>query len=529
MLFQSTEFIGWFLPATVAIFFILGRLPRAWPVGWLVTASLFFYSWWIPEHLPILIASVFGNYALARVIFARSSRTLLAVGVIGNLALLGYFKYAWFIAENAALLAGTESSWARVVLPLGISFFTFQQIAFLADCHARLIVRMPPLLDYALFVTFFPQLIAGPIVHHNEMMGQFERRETFRPRISNVSIGLTVFAIGLVKKVVIADSLAVPADAAFDSAAQGVPIQVLTAWVGAIAFTLQIYFDFSGYSDMAIGLARIFGIDLPLNFDSPLKARNIIDFWRRWHISLTRFFNGYLFNPIVLHLTRRRAAMGHRPNQKTPGNFFVLLAFPTLLTMFFIGVWHGAGFQFVVFGLLHGLYLVVNHAFKAFRSNKKEPRRAGVAASVALTFLAVSFSMVFFRSETMSQALLVTRGLFGFNGLALPNVTAGFLANLGIAGGSWLTFGTSLIRVPEMLWALSPLVIIWGLPNTQEWMRGVGIGVNATAGLPTSRLPAWVDPWKPDFARAALLALLLCVALSRIVSSAPSRFLYFNF
>ncbi|HXV32268.1 MAG TPA: MBOAT family O-acyltransferase, partial [Sinorhizobium sp.] len=365
MLFNSVPFIWVFLPITLAVCFLLSaRVSMRAATAWLAFASIVFYGYWRIEDVPVLLGSIGVNYMIGRSLQRRSSRPVLIFGIAANLLLLGYFKYLIFLTVTANAALGDPFAVPRIVLPLGISFYTFQQIAYLVDSHGGAVDRRNPL-DYFFFVSFFPQLIAGPIVHHKEIMPQLRTSGALRPHLDHLAIGLTIFAIGLVKKVVIADRIAPLADGPFDAAAAGTALSMLEAGAAAVFFALQIYFDFSGYSDMAIGLARMVGIRLPVNFASPYKAANIIDFWSRWHVTLTRFLTAYVYNPLAVRATRRRAEQGKpllRRGKAEPAAFLAQLAVPALATMLLSGVWHGAGFQFVLWGALHGIYIVINHA-----------------------------------------------------------------------------------------------------------------------------------------------------------------------
>ena len=349
MLFNSYTFIFAFLPITLLVFYrIGGRGHHRVAIGWLVATSLFFYGWWAPRYVWLIVTSVLVNYALGVVLATRAAsqdgprKRLLAVGVSANLGLLAYFKYANFFVDNVRHLFHIDVEIGQIVLPLAISFFTFQQIAYLVDAHRRL-TREYNFLHYCLFVTFFPQLIAGPIVHHGEMLPQFGKETTYRLNRTNLEVGVTFFLMGLFKKVVIADGIARYGTPVFDAAQAGLTIDFWQAWAGALAYTFQIYFDFSGYSDMAIGIARMFGIKLPLNFHSPYKATSVIEFWRRWHMTLSRFLRDYLYIPLG-------------GNRKGPGRRHANL----MVTMLLGGLWHGAGWTFMYWGGLHGLYLIVS-------------------------------------------------------------------------------------------------------------------------------------------------------------------------
>ncbi len=302
MLFNSYTFIFAFLPVALLGYLVCVHLaPRAYAIRWLILCSLFFYGWWQPQNLWILLFLLFFNYGLGvclgRLTQGRAARLVLIAGLAVNLGMLCYYKYANFFAGAVNDLAGTHFKFAAVVLPLGISFFIFQKIAYLVDAY-RHKVRGYSLTDYSLFVTFFPQLIAGPIVHHSEVVPQFSGQREWRPRAADFSVGLTQFSLGLFKKVVLADGVAQFANPVFDAARSGAFPSFFDSWIGALAYTFQLYFDFSGYSDMALGLARLFGIKLPQNFNSPYKAASIADFWRRWHMTLSRFLRDYLYIPL---------------------------------------------------------------------------------------------------------------------------------------------------------------------------------------------------------------------------------------
>jgi alginate O-acetyltransferase complex protein AlgI len=434
MLFNSYEFILIFLPLTLAVFALLGGRGGGRPaLAWLTLASLFFYGWWNPIYLILLLASLTANYVIGSALAAQAERSggtgdkpLLIAGIIGNLAVLGYYKYANFFLDNVNALSGSDWHVEAIILPLGISFITFQKIAFLVDSWSGKVKRVD-WLGFALFVTFFPQLIAGPIVHHAEVMPQFKDKRIFGIKAENLAIGLTIFAIGLFKKAVLADGIAVYADPVFQAAEQGQPLSFFEAWGGTLAYTFQLYFDFSGYSDMAVGAARLFGIVLPINFNSPYKATNIIDFWRRWHISLSHFLRDYLY-------------IGLGGNRKGPARRYVNL----FMTMLIGGLWHGAGWTFVVWGALHGSYLIINHGVRAvraklggiwMRSSWGERRLAQL-----ITFLAVVVGWVFFRATSFESAVVILTGMVGGHGVALPQA---ILAALGGLGASLQALGVT--------------------------------------------------------------------------------------
>src|SRR5258705_1662292 len=348
MLFNSYAFLFVFLPVTLAGYFLLGKRAR-WAAHWLAVASMVFYAYWDLYALLLLLGSVAANYALSgglidQAVPKKRKHRILILAIALNLFVLGLFKYANFAATNLNHLT-LKFGWGEVpilniVCTLGISFFTFTQFAYLVDCYEGK-VRSRNFLNSLLFVTYFPHLIAGPVLHHQQLMPQFERQQTYRPNFTNLADGILLFACGLIKKTLLADPFGVYADAIFGAAAKPDPLTSYEAWAGALAYTLQIYFDFSGYSDMALGISKLFNVNIPINFYSPYKATSIIEFCRRWHISLSDFLPDYLYIP----LGGNRNASARR--------YLNLMA-----TMLLGGLWHGASWNFVVWGGLHGLYLL---------------------------------------------------------------------------------------------------------------------------------------------------------------------------
>src|SRR5438445_7508322 len=407
MLFSSYAFILGFMPLTLLLFHGLraAGLARS-SIGLLALLSLGFYGWWNPIYLLLIVPLIAANFALAASIVPRAGRRpraakpLLLLGLVLNLATLGYFKYANFFVDNLNALAGLDLFLGKVVLPIGISFFTFQKIAFLVDAYRGKIDRLN-FVDYALFVTFFPQLIAGPIVHHSEVIRQLREQATVS--MPTIALGVTIFTIGLAKKVVLADTAALYASPLFDAVAAGARPDALAGWGAALAYTAQLYFDFSGYSDMAIGGGLLFGIRLPINFASPYKAESIIEFWHRWHITLSRFLREYLYVPLG-------------GNRKGPSRRYVNL----LITMLLGGLWHGAGWTLVVWGALHGFYLVVNHLWHALRRHScggsELSSTLGRRLGQAITFIAVVVAWVFFRSQDIGAAVRMMLAMAGSNG-----------------------------------------------------------------------------------------------------------------
>jgi alginate O-acetyltransferase complex protein AlgI len=445
MLFNSYPFIFLFLPVALAGYFVLGRLGNLASVIWLALASLVFYSVSNWQFVLLLLASIAFNYLIGLLLISGRMRptprfAALTIGVAGDLLTLGYFKYAGFLAANLNAIFSTGFA-LDILLPVGISFYTFTQIAFLVDAYRGKVAHyaLPP---YALFVTYFPHLIAGPILHHTDMIPQFERAETKRPDPHLMLCGLIIFAIGLFKKTCLADGIQPLVSQAFGPNAPTFD----QAWIGALAYTFQLYFDFSGYSDMAIGISLMFGIFLPLNFNSPYKATSIIEFWRRWHMTLSQFLRDYLYIPLG----------GNRHGA-------VLRYVNLMITMVLGGLWHGAAWTFVVWGALHGAYLCINHAWNNY-SPAIAPRFAGPANAAAfiLTFLSVVVAWVFFRADSLPTALHVLSKMADPTQMALGGGEIAYLAFIAVYAA-----------------------IAWCAPNTQAIMgydhenRTVGQGLGA--------------------------------------------------
>ncbi len=408
MLFNSFEYIFAFLPLVFFLYFALSNVRIKLAKIVLILASFFFYAWWKLEYLPLLLASIIFNFTVADLIRENKlqnflpKRAVLIIGIFANLALLGYYKYADFFIENANRALGTEYSSLKLLLPLAISFFTFQQITYLVDSY-RGDIKKHSFLSYTLFVTFFPQLIAGPIVHHKEMIPQFESKLNWVKDYKNIVMGLFIFSLGLFKKVMIADQFAIWASAGFDASNT---LSLLEAWATSLSYTFQLYFDFSGYTDMAIGAALLFNIKLPINFNSPYKAFNIQDFWRRWHMTLTRFLTEYIYIPLG----------GSRNGE--------LRTYINIMIVFLIGgMWHGAGWTFIFWGFLHGMALVVHRGWG--KLSFQMPRWL----AWFITFNFVNIAWVFFRANTFDDALKVITGMFSGK-LVLPDLLASKLSFL---------------------------------------------------------------------------------------------------
>lgn len=517
MLFNSHVFLFLFLPLVAAVFFTIGRVSERWAAAWLALASLFFYAWWSPKYVTLLLASIGFNFATALAI-SRSQLTfgwhrrkwLLTFSITANLVLLGYYKYANFFLDSLGHLTGTGQGFVEILLPLGISFFTFTQIAFLVDTYQGKSSE-PSFIHYCLFVTYFPHLIAGPVLHHKEMMPQFRLKATYCPNAGNFSVGLSIFAIGLFKKVVVADSLAPYANAVFDASANGYSPTFFEAWSGALAYTLQLYFDFSGYSDMAIGLSRVFNVVLPLNFHSPYKAASIIEFWRCWHMTLSRFLRDYLYIPLG---GSRHGRMRRYAN--------------LMITMLLGGLWHGAGWTFVVWGGLHGLFLVVNHGWRGLRQFLGQDISTstywGRVAGRSITFMAVVVAWVVFRSESLDAATSILQGMAGVHGVILQDA---WQARLGWAGDVLVALGVGfgqlavIDSVRVLKWLLLLVMACWALPNTQEILAKFWPALDYRNGG-VSRIA-----WRPNLAWGVGVGTL--AAVSVLFISRKSEFLYFQF
>lgn len=497
MLFTTAAFICYFLPIVWAGFFAIARLSHRGAALWLLVASVFFYGYWMPAFTFLLLASVAANYWLGSRIAAaadagfaghkRVAKTWMVAGVAANLALLSYFKYANFFVDNLNLALGVQWDMGRVILPIGISFFTFTQIAYLVDTWKKG-VRERNLVHYGLFVTYFPHLIAGPVLHHAQMMPQFRQAATYRLNTGNLTAGLAIFAIGLFKKIVLADGVSPYADPIFQAADAGLLVDGPEAWLGALAYTFQLYFDFSGYSDMAIGLSWMFNVRLPFNFNSPYKATNISDFWRRWHMTLSQFLRDYLY----IGLGGNRYGVKRR---------YVNL----MVTMVLGGLWHGASWSFVMWGFLHGMYLGVNHAFRAICSEnmltKLSASRVFSVLAWTLTMLAVVVAWVVFRAETLQGAVTVLHGMAGLADTT-PVHTSLWNAGLTLSRGlAWCgALGAVAVATPN-----SNQIGNWllGVCNSRPVVRALVAG----SGL-------------------AAIALLLVVNITR---QSVSAFIYFNF
>lgn len=512
MLFNTFGFLFVYLPVVFTGFFFISKYSTHWAAGWLAAASLVFYSIWDYHYLPLLLASIIMNFwASGLMASSRPAwrKPILVLAVVANLCLLAYFKYAnFFISSVNQIADATVISPANIILPIGISFFTFTQIAFLVDTY-RHEVKEYRFSHYLLFITYFPHLIAGPVLHHKEMMPQFRNEGTYRLSWENIALGMTIFVIGLAKKVLIADNIAPTANLVFQPAAHP---GLIEAWIGITAYSLQLYFDFSGYSDMAIGLSLLFNVRLPINFDSPYKARNIIDFWRRWHMTLSRFLRDYLYIPL---------GGSHNGTIARYRN--------VIITMLLGGLWHGAGWTFVIWGGLHGIYIVLNHCWHYLKHRYSWATNEGIMGIIgarALTLLAVMIAWVFFRATDVPMALDVLSGMAGLNGIDLPawsQAKLDWLSATGLQtrfeGIRWIDFG-SATQLPLLL--LAVLLALF-FPNSQEIIGGLHPKTDATGFAVRNQLIMW----RPSVTWVSIVTVLFLACVFSL--NRATEFLYFQF
>ncbi len=491
MLFTSYIFIFLFLPVTLLGFILLSK-NRSLVIGWLILASWVFYSYWIPVYFPILLGSILVNFGLGKLIAQRnhqkSGKVILTFGITLNLLLIAYYKYSGFFLSMAVATDSPAFDFTSTILPLGISFFTFQQIAYLVDTYRKETVAHS-FSEYTLFVSFFPQLIAGPIVQQKHVLPQFHTNN-FKLDQRMIFLGLSYFIIGLFKKVAIADTFGQFATPLFTQAGTGTEILFIDAWSAALAYTFQLYFDFSAYSDMAIGLALLFGITLPLNFYSPYKSLSISDFWKRWHITLSDFLRNYLYIPLG----------GNRAGKSR-------LYINLMIVMLLGGLWHGAGWTFILWGGLHGIYLIINHGWLGLRNKFNLPPIPKIIAWF-LTFMAVVFAWVLFRSESIDMALTIWSGMLNLSSFSIPHDPQTLLLLSTLLGG---------------------ILICLILPNTHQWI----MGWNNKQQTLDSEIPS--SERLSFFKRMPLHPLTpiilggMCWGSLLLVQFFKSEFLYFNF
>jgi alginate O-acetyltransferase complex protein AlgI len=493
LLFNSPEYIFVFLPIVVFFYFGLNKLGHIQIAKvWLVCASLFFYGYWNPAYITLLISSILVNFGTGTLLYKAkqdswiwpiSGKAILIVGIVLNMGLLGYYKYSDFFLENVNVVLDTHFPLLKLLLPLAISFFTFQQIAYLVDCY-KYDVYEYDFLSYCLFVSFFPQLIAGPIVHHKEMMPQFFNVKNAFLNLENVARGIIIFCFGLFKKVVIADTFAIWANAGFEAERA---LTLFESWGTSLSYTFQLYYDFSGYTDMAIGAALILNIHLPLNFNSPYKSLSIKDFWRRWHMTLSRWLRDYLYIP--LGGNRRGSAR---------------IYFNLMATFVLGGLWHGAGWTFIIWGSLHGIALVVHRLWE--RTGAKMP----ALPAWALTFLFVNFAWVFFRAESVGEAVRIIRGMLGLNGVDFSAIFIDLASRLSGIKFDWPANPTdSLLDITTVL----PYIIVFGL----------------IAVLGKNSMEMAANKTRFTIADSLIVSGTLLITVLLGIRSTSTVFLYFNF
>jgi alginate O-acetyltransferase complex protein AlgI len=486
MLFTDPLFLAVFLPFVWGGFRVLQHAQlHKWLIPWLLVSSLVFYSWTSLYYLPLLLGSIGMNAVVARYIGAAEGRVrlaLLATGIGLNLLALGLFKYAAFTVETINTMAGSSLWVPHIALPLAISFYTFVQIAYLMDIHRRL-VKPETSMKYALFVMFFPQLIAGPIVHHRELAPQLSRLAEWRIKPQDISVGLTLLIIGLFKKAGIADELAPTANAVFNIAQSGAPLDAASAWLGALAYTAQLYFDFSGYCDMALGIARLFAIRLPVNFNSPYQATTIIDFWRRWHITLSRFLRDYLYFPLG----------GGRKG-------IVRQGLNLLVVMLLGGLWHGAGWTFIAWGAVHGVALGIAHVW-----HRKGAWTFPPLAGWAMTMLFVVLAWVFFRADSLASAAHMFKAMAGL-GEAFPQA--------------------GIVSVEAVLYCAGAMALAVWMPNALWLLRRYSpVFEPMRLDMPP---PVFARlRWRPTAGWAFVIAVLFLAVI--FLADRPKEFLYFQF
>ncbi len=509
MVFSSWQFIFLFLPAALLGFLLTPTQPAWMRKTWLLAVSIFFYGCWKVEYVPLLLLSIGCNYAFAEILTRQktSSPILLGVAVALNLSLLAYYKYTNFVVGFVLGITHHDPVRFDILLPLAISFFTFTQIGYLVDVHRDRALHYR-FLDYSLFVAFFPHLIAGPIVRHWEIIPQYSDRK-LRPDRSDFCVGLALFLIGLSKKVLLADFVAGYVSDVYGGAEKGLAtLTWFDAWLGTLAFALQIYFDFSGYSDMAIGLARLFGIRFPINFDSPYQASSITEFWKRWHVTLTRFLREYVYFPLG-------------GNRCGPGRHMLNV----MVTMLLSGLWHGAGLTFLVWGGLHGCFLIIAHRWSVFTDSRGWRLEHPVwrLASVTLTFGAVLSSWVFFKASSLTVAMRVLSTMAGGHGLTMSATYFQSFTQVADRLGVQFVPKSFEADYPSLLIVIGGMLLIaFVLPNSQQLL-----GACAPA-LEKSGRPGWWQ-WTLGLRTGCWLGALFFLVVRTFYTGSPSPFLYFNF
>lgn len=530
MLFNSYQFILLFLPITWLGYYLINKFSKnKLAIFWLIVCSLFFYSWWTPIYLILILFSLISNYFFAILIRSFQKKIFLIFGILLNLFLLGYFKYYNFFVDIISFTSNLELISKNIILPLGISFYTFQQITFLVDLYNKKIDNLN-FKDFVIFIIFFPQLIAGPIVHHSQVIYQFRNINFIEKKTQYLLIGFSIFVIGLFKKVIIADNLSFYSSPVFFAAEQSMSISFLEAWSGVLCYSLQIYFDFSGYSDMAIGLGYMFGIKLPLNFDSPFKSRNIAEFWRRWHITLGIFFRDYVYYPLSLFFTR----FSLKKKRDFVTNFTLTIIIPSLITYLLIGIWHGSGVNFLFFGAIHAFYIIVNILWKRLQGNfiknlYKKYSLSSYFLSCFIVFLAYAISIVFFRATNYDSAIIIYNAMFDINNIVVPD--SWFILLQSIFGPNFINNSVIKYDTLPFFFGFNQLLIIFFLylfcilaPNTKSLFHEY---FPSLEGDNEKKFEFFKVSWKPNIFWSILICILFTFAVMNL--SNISEFIYFQF
>lgn len=513
MLFNSVEFIYIFLPLTLVLYHFTGKYQNGkLSIYFLALASMIFYIVWSLEFFILLITSVIINFLCGRALFQKRSKLMLSFSIILNLGILGYFKYVNFFIDNINRSIGSDLNFINIILPLGISFFTFTQIAFLVENY-RGKTEEKNLIRYFLFVTFFPQISAGPIVYHSEMNAQYRAESNLNLKMDNLGIGMVIFALGLFKKTVLADNLGFIADPVFDSGSNviaggfssDIAIDLVSSWKASLAYTFQLYFDFSGYTDMSLGIAHVLGIKLPHNFYSPYKAKSIVEFWKRWHMTLSRFFRDYVFLPVSYSLSRKLKY------GSLLGSDMTIYVVGILVTWSLTGLWHGAGWTFIAWGVFHAVYLIINRIVK--KPKRKLFRQIGISERsrvfnvfyIMITFLAVHIAWVYFRSPDFSTANYFIRAMSGFNGFMNPSTD--------IQGFSLIIFASA---------------IAFFMPNSLEFLSKHKIGIQTYGKKPDT--PSFeLFRFRFSYSFSFFIAAVLIISMIFVHSVQKMGFLYNDF
>lgn len=515
MLFNSYVFILFFLPMALIGFYLIGNIfGQRKAIYWLIALSLIFYSWWNYKFIILILTSVGVNYTFGGLIIRYNrirsvAKRYLVAGLVLNLGLLAYFKYFNFFIDNVNFLFSTDIHIYKIILPVGISFYTFTQISYLVDLYREKILSNYRFSSYMLFVVYFPHLLSGPILNHKEMIPQYDHKNLISFNLKNFSIGLSLFALALFKKVIIADYLSGIASPLFAASAEGSILSFFESWVASISYTFQIYFDFSGYSEITIGLSLMFNVLIPANFFSPYKSKSLEQFWHRWHISLSRFLRDYLYIPLG-------------GNRKGKGRQW----FNLLVTMLLGGLWHGAAWTFVIWGGVHGILLMLNHAFKGFGKYKI------AFLQWVITFFIVINTWVLFRAESLSSAISIYARMYKFRGIGLPAFWEEVPLIASLASKGFFNFGglyanISITTFHFLLMLFLAAFIALCLPNIYQIYKGNDIAIITYRAVIQDLERTKSNNWHRSVVWAFIVGLLFAIAMLSLGDA--SEFLYFQF